>query len=304
MIEAPYEFLSEGTTCRGTLYTPESGSEAMQCIVMAHGFGLTHASGLAPFKEAFCKAGYAVFAFDYRHFGESDGQPRQTLSPRKEVNDWLAALEFVRQLDCIDAGRICLWGTSFSGGLVIEAAARDGSVQCTISQCPMMDGLASLLGVVGYAGITQGMRLTYHATADWIRRGLGLSPKYIASAGRPGELGMMTADDCQDGYLPLLADNARNYVAAGVSYAIPLFRPTNVASKVACPALLLICDTDTVAPASAAVKAAEKMPRAEVRHYPVGHFDVYRGEPLEQSIKDQIDFLGRHLPVNDQVPGM
>lgn len=293
MIETPLEFPSHGTTCRGVLYTPNADSRNLPCVVMAHGFGLTHASGLAPFKEAFCNAGYAVFAFDYRHFGESDGQPRQTLSPRKEVADWLAALSFARQLDRIDGSRICLWGTSFSGGLVIAAAAKDGSVQCTISQCPMVDGLASLLGVIGYAGVMQAMRLTYQGTVDWLRRGLGMSPRYIASAGRPGELGMMTAEDCQEGYVPLLADNASNYVAAGVSYTIPFFRPIRLASKVACPALVLICDHDTVAPASAAAKAAERMPNSEVKHYPVGHFDVYRGEALVQSIEDQLDFLAR-----------
>ncbi|MGF2733751.1 alpha/beta hydrolase [Marinobacter sp. DUT-1] len=296
MIETPLEFPSKGTTCRGVLYTPDAGSSNLPCIVMAHGFGLTHASGLAPFKEAFCKAGYAVFAFDYRHFGESDGQPRQALSPRKEVADWLAALNFARQVERIDGSRICLWGTSFSGGLVIAAAAQDGNVRCIISQCPMMDGLASLLGVVGYAGIMQAMRLTWHGTVDWIRRGLGMSPRYIASAGRPGELGMMTAEDCQEGYVPLLAENASNYVAAGVSYTIPLFRPTRLASKVTCPALVLICDHDTVAPAKAAAKAAEKMPNSEVKHYPLGHFDVYRGDALDQSIKDQLEFLGRQLP--------
>ncbi|MFO8140922.1 MAG: alpha/beta fold hydrolase [Marinobacter sp.] len=293
MIETPLEFPSHGTTCRGVLYTPNADSRNLPCVVMAHGFGLTHASGLAPFKEAFCNAGYAVFAFDYRHFGESDGQPRQTLSPRKEVADWLAALNFARQLDRIDGSRICLWGTSFSGGLVIAAAAKDGRVQCTISQCPMVDGLASLLGVIGYAGLMQAMRLTYHGTVDWLRRGLGMSPRYIASAGRPGELGMMTAEDCQEGYVPLLADNAVNYVAAGVSYTIPFFRPIRLASKVACPALVLICDHDTVAPASAAAKAAERMPNSEVKHYPVGHFDVYRGEALVQSIEDQLEFLSR-----------
>ena len=293
MIETPLEFPSDGTTCRGVLYTPNADTGNLPCVLMAHGFGLTHASGLAPFKEAFCKAGYAVFAFDYRHFGESDGQPRQTLSPRKEVTDWLAALDFARQMEGVDGNRICLWGTSFSGGLVIAAAAKDGNVQCTISQCPMVDGLASLLGVVGYAGLWQAVRLTYHGTVDWLRRGLGMSPRYIASAGRPGELGMMTAEDCQEGYVPLLADNASNEVAAGVSYAIPFFRPIRWASKVACPTLVLICDQDTVAPASAAAKAAARIPNAKVKHYPVGHFDVYRGEALVQSIEDQLEFLAR-----------
>ncbi|MBW4934182.1 alpha/beta fold hydrolase [Marinobacter sp. F4206] len=293
MIESPLEFPSHGTTCRGVLYTPDVDSRNLPCVVMAHGFGLTHASGLAPFKEAFCKAGYAVFAFDYRHFGESDGQPRQALSARKEVADWLAALNFVRQLDRIDGRRICLWGTSFSGGLVIAAAAKDGNVRCTIAQCPMMDGLASLMSVVDYAGPMQAVRLTWYGTVDWLRRGLGMSPRYIASAARPGELGMMTAEDCQEGYVPLLADNASNYVAAGVSYTFPFFRPIQSASKVACPALMLICDQDTVAPANVAAKAAERMPNAEVKHYPVGHFDVYQGEALEQSIEDQLDFLAR-----------
>lgn len=54
MIETPYEFLCDGTTCRGVLYTPDAGGKNLPCIVIAHGFALTHGSGLAPFKEAFC----------------------------------------------------------------------------------------------------------------------------------------------------------------------------------------------------------------------------------------------------------
>jgi pimeloyl-ACP methyl ester carboxylesterase len=297
MIETPYDFHSHNTICRGILYTPDNAKSGLPCIVMGHGFALTHASGLMPFKEAFCKAGYAVFAFDYRHFGESDGEPRQALNPWYETEDWLAAIYFVRQLDRVDKNRICLWGTSFSGGLVIVAAVKDGHVQCTISQCPMMDGMAAIIGVIGYAGVMHGIRLTYHATIDWLRRGLGMSPNYIQSAGRPGDLGMMTAEDSWDGYVPILASNNPNKVAAGVNYFIPFFRPTSYASQVNCPALVLICNKDTVAPASAAERAVAKMPNAEVKHYPVGHFDVYVGDALAQSLNDQLEFLGRRFPV-------
>lgn len=45
-----------------------------------------------------------------------------------------------------------------------------------------------------------------------------------------------------------------------------------------CPALLLLCEQDTVAPMAAAEKAAALMPQSEVRRYPVGHFDIYQGE--------------------------
>ncbi|WP_280523234.1 alpha/beta hydrolase [Rhodovulum imhoffii] len=293
------EFISNGTTCRGVLYLPEHTDGPHPCIVMAHGFGLTHDSGLMPFKEAFVEAGYAVFAFDYRTFGSSDGTPRDVMNPFHQVDDYLAALAHARSTEEVDAARIALWGTSFAGGLVTVAAARDGQVQATISQCPMMDGLAATAGLIGYAGIGQGMRLSWHATVDAVRSIFGARRRYVGAAGKPGDLAMMTADDCYDGYVPILADNANNRVAAIVSMYLPFFRPVSKAHKVTAPALLLICEKDTVAPAKVAKKAAEKMPTAETRLYDIGHFDVYTGKGFEMSLKDQIEFLGRVLPVRE-----
>jgi hypothetical protein len=106
----------------------------------------------------------------------------------------------------------------------------------------------------------------------------------------------MTAEDSWDGYVPILADNAPNKVAAGICALLPFFRPITYADKVRCPALVLLCEKDTVAPPAAALKAARRMQNAEIRQYAIGHFDVYRGEPLAVSIKDQLAFLGRVLP--------
>ena len=38
-------------------------------------------------------------------------------------------------------------------------------------------------------------------------------------------------------------------------------------------------------------------PRGEVKRYPVGHFDIYLGEPFEHAVADQTEFLVRHLGV-------
>lgn len=297
MLEQTLEFTSRNTICRGTLYRPETAHGNLPCIVMAHGFGLTHESGLAPFKKALCQAGYAVFAFDYRYFGDSDGKPRQLMTPKNEIGDYLSALNFARCLDGIDPGRMCLWGTSFSGGLVAAAAAKDGNVQCLICQCPMMDGMAATLQVIRYGGLRQLVKLSFHALIDLVRGAAGMRPHYVRSAGRPGEAAFMTAKDCFDGYLPLLADNAVNKVAARIGLYLPFFRPIAYARNVNCPALILVCRKDTVAPPSAALKAAARMPRAQIKHYPVGHFGIYNGGPLAISIKDQLDFLSLHLPV-------
>src|SRR5262245_34279357 len=235
------EFLSGRTKCRGTLYTPEAPSRALPCIVMAHGFAL-------------------------KHFGESGGVPRQVLNPWREIEDWLAAANDIRLVDGVDGGRICLWGTSFSGGLVTVAAAIDGSVQCIVSQCPMMDGAASVLEVMRYGGIGQGLRLSYHAAWDLLRRVMGRSPHYIGAVGHPGDVALMTAEDCWDGYVPILADNAPNKVVAGVGALLPFFRPIAYADKVKCPALVLICDKDAIAPTGLALKAVRRRKNDEVSH--------------------------------------
>jgi hypothetical protein len=39
------------------------------------------------------------------------------------------------------------------------------------------------------------------------------------------------------------------------------------------------------------------MPRVEIRHYPVGHFDVYLGSLRDEITATQAAFLERHLNV-------
>ena len=57
-----------------------------------------------------------------------------------------------------------------------------------------------------------------------------------------------------------------------------------------------IADRDAIAPAKAAQDAAWRATgRAEVRTYPIGHFDIYLGAPFERAIADQLHFLARHL---------
>jgi hypothetical protein len=58
-----------------------------------------------------------------------------------------------------------------------------------------------------------------------------------------------------------------------------------------------------VAPVKAAQDAAWRATgRAEVRTYPIGHFDIYTGEPFERAIADQLHFLRRHVnsPASDR----
>ena len=117
----PTTFLSGGTKCAVTVFRPDASAEKpMPAIVMAHGFGSPRALRLYAYAERFAAAGYAAVVFDYRGFGDSEGEPRQLLDVSMQHDDWKAALSFPRSLPGIDADKVVAWGTSFGGGHVLD----------------------------------------------------------------------------------------------------------------------------------------------------------------------------------------
>lgn len=289
-------FTSHGTTCRGWLDRPDdSAGRRIPLVLMAHGFGATREMHLEQYARRFNAAGYATLIFDYRHFGASDGEPRNLLDPFREIEDWLSALAFARAQPDIDTKRLALWGTSFAGGLVISVAARDGNVAATVSQCPMLDGLGSALEIARYDGPLGLLKLSAEGVVDGLRGLLGLAPAYVPIVAPPGSRGMMTTEDAWQKFPLLAPPGFRNEVTARTALKVPIFRPITDAARVKCPALFVVCDKDSVAPASIALKAAARIPKAEVVRFPVGHFDVYFGEDFERSVSAMDAFLRRHL---------
>ncbi|MFA4929012.1 MAG: alpha/beta fold hydrolase [Patulibacter sp.] len=287
-------FRSEGTTCAAWLYVPDSPQPG-PAIVMAHGLGAIRAMRLDAFAERFRAAGYACLVFDYRHFGDSDGEPRQLLSIGRQLEDWKAAIAFARQRPEIDPDRVVAWGTSFGGGHVIVTAAQDPRLAAAIAQCPFTDGIASGLSV---DPITSA-KVTARALRDVVASRTGRPPVMIATSGPPGSTALMTAADAEPGYLGLVPDAApfANQVAARVALAIMAHRPGRQAAKVRCPILFSVCDEDSVAPSGATLRHVARAPRGEIRRYPDGHFAIYSGDAFERVIADQIEFLQRHVPV-------
>ena len=120
-------FPSGEETCAAWLYLPD-GEGRVPGVVLAHGWTGVREQRLDVYAERFGGAGLAALVFDYRHFGASSGEPRQLLDIKRQLADWAAAITFVRSRADIDPERVALWGTSFSGGHVMETAARDHRV--------------------------------------------------------------------------------------------------------------------------------------------------------------------------------
>jgi len=287
-------FDSNGASCVGLFY--ESAyvdgvikGDSRPCVVMAHGFAGVKEMRLQAYASRFAEAGYHVLTFDYRHFGESGGEPRQILDIEKQHEDWRAAIAHVRDLDCVDPQKIILWGSSFSGGHVLKIAAEDKAIAAIISQVPHFSGLAS--GLSG--GIFHATKLALFGLVDQATVICGLSPYYIDAIGLPGDLAVMSSEGEYQGYMSLLPQEYefRNEVAARVCLQAVRYSPGKYLKKIAAPVLVQVGLNDKTTPAAATLRVCTNSKSVVTKRYNLGHFDVYVEPGFKVIINDQTEFL-------------
>jgi len=292
-------FQSAGTRCAAWLY-PAAGSDRARtpCVILAHGFSAVRDQRLDAFAERFAQAGLAALVFDYRHFGDSDGQPRQLLDIRGQLEDWRAAIAHARTLEHVDSARVAIWGTSFSGGHVIRIAAEDATLAAAVAQVPFVDGIATLRA----ASAAQALWLTREGLRDQLAAMRGRPPHTVAAVGPPKSRSVMNTPDAEPGMRAVTPPDTkwRNEVAARIGLRVGSYRPGRRAAQIRCPILFCVADNDQLTPPAPARKAAARAPRAELKRYPIGHFDIYVGEWFERAATDQGNFLSHHLLGQDR----
>ena len=142
------EFDAEGVTLRGWLYVPDGGGGPVPAVVMAHGLSAVKEMYLDSFAEVFAAGGLGALVFDNRNFGASDGEPRQEIDPWTQVRDYRHAITWAQTRPEVDADRIGVWGSSYSGGHVLVLGAIDKRIKCVASQVPLVTGMGNIQRLV------------------------------------------------------------------------------------------------------------------------------------------------------------
>lgn len=285
-------FDSGETYCSAWLYLPV-GVERPPVVVLGHGLGAIREMRLDAFAERFAAAGIAALAFTYRYLGDSGGQPRQLMSVSRQLQDWEAALAFVKGHSDLDGSRLAVWGSSFGGGHAITMASRHPELRAAVAQCPFTDGLASATAL----GVKGTLKVLPVVARDLTAKLTGSTPVMVPIAAEPGQPALMSAHDALPGYMALMPKGMKftNHLAARVIPEIVTYRPGRSASRIKCPILFCVSDTDTVTPAGRTLSLARRAPRGEIKRYVAGHFDFYTGEVFEQLAADQSRFLVKHM---------
>ncbi|MFC7225810.1 alpha/beta hydrolase [Salinirubellus salinus] len=287
---APTTFESAGTECAAWHYP---GDDAV--VVMAHGFAGTRRMRLPAYAETFAERGLGVLLFDYRTFGDSDGEPRNHVDPFRHVVDWEAAVDHARSLGY---DRLGVWGTSFSGGHALVTAARE-DVDAYVGQTPFYDGVRTLLHITKQSGLGFALEATKAGLDDTVRGLLGREPRYVPAVAQPGELAAMNTPGSDEGYRSMVPDELDeaewNKVTARFLLPLLLYRPVSSAADVECPAFVAAAREDQLVPGSAVEQTVERLADVERLWFDGDHFDVYTGEQFERVAGREADFLERHL---------
>ena len=294
MVKETLFFKSGKDKCAAVFYRPDESEGKVPCVVMGNGFSGTMDFALPDYAKSFTSSGLAVLAFDYRHFGESGGQPRQLVHIKRQLEDFHAAVHFARSIEVVDSERIAIWGSSLGGGHVFAVAAADPRITAVVSQVPFV-GVE--YGRSSPRSTQTTLKLFRVAIKDALGSILGFPPYLVPVIGNPGDIAIFTEPGTKEvmDAAAIKAPNWRNEAAARVLLSLPRYRPGKKSKYLAMPLLMCIAEKDTAGSVPLAIQAAEQAVRAEVRRYQVGHFDVYNGEALNQLASDEASFLRFHL---------
>jgi len=290
------DFESCGTRCAAWLFLPEASTSGKRppIVVMAHGFGGQREMRLPAFAERFAARGLAALVFDYRCFGDSDGEPRNLIDPRRHLADWHAAIEHAIALPQVDGKRLALWGTSFSGGHVLAVGSKVPGISAIVSQVPFVGFDPRSVKMP----LPQVARAVFAGLRDLARAARGASPYYVPIAGRPEEFAFLNTPDTMEAFQALVPPDSswQNRAPARILFQMNRYRPVRNAGQIAAPVLLIAAEEDSLIPIRGVEAASQRIPNCEyVPLAGTGHFEPYTGEVFERVVEREAEFLSKHL---------
>lgn len=284
-------FTSHGCNIAALLYKPENFDQNSKypTIVLCHGFAGFKEVLLPAYAEAFAKAGYVVLNFDYRGFGESEGE-RGRLVPKLQIEDIHSAIDYVAGLDFVDANKIGLWGTSYGGANAIIAAAQNDLVKCLTAQLTFGNGERVITGDM---------------SDEEKEKFIGMIDKMLTKKEKTGKEIMvplhkvLTDEQSKDFY----ERYSKEYDAFDIK--IPFLtvnetmshKPENYIGDLKIPVLIVASDTDSVNPVEESHILYEKAnePKELMVLNGISHYECYEGEPLQKILAKQIAWFDEYI---------
>ena len=122
-----------GLTLAADLYEPKEAEGKLAAIAVSGPFGATKEQSSGLYAMRMAERGFVTLAFDPSYTGESSGEPRRTASPDINTEDFMAAIDYLSQLENVNAKKIGIIGICGWGGIALNAAAADTRIKATVA---------------------------------------------------------------------------------------------------------------------------------------------------------------------------
>ncbi|MET4160089.1 alpha/beta fold hydrolase [Agromyces sp. PvR057] len=294
MITTNVEFYSSGDRLSAIWRTPETPGP-YRAIVQGPGWlGLKDAKLYVRYHEALVAAGFAVLIFDYRGFGDSEGD-RGILSPARQLQDLVNAVTYLTTRDDVIADAIGVFGTGGTGGgNAVLLADADPRVRAAVSQVPVADGTDWL-----HRMRQEHEWLAFLASLDEDRR-----LRVTTGSGRlvhPREEIMVPTPERRATTIKAdVDDRIPSAIPLSCAEEILAYRPIDAAARLATPLLVIGVEGDATTPTdhAEALYAAAKGPKQLIMQRHTTHYAAY-DRYWEQTTPRIVDWLDRHVQPSD-----
>lgn len=280
---------SQHQTLSGHLYLPNTEVSSLPLIILCHGFCGVKELLLPAFAQRFADQGYAALTFDYRGFGESEGEIGR-LVPQLQIEDIQAAIEWAGTQTNIDSNRIGLWGSSFGGANAIIAASQNPQVQCVVAQLTFADGETVITGEMQPEE----------------------KEKFVSTLTRMRDKKEKTGKEMMVPIAKVLSDpqsveffNQFKDDFPALTIKIPFLtvwetmnhKPVNALPNLNKPLLIVAAGEDGVNPLSESEKLFSQANEPKKLHVEQGatHYEVYSGEHFESVVQQELDWFNQYL---------
>jgi dipeptidyl aminopeptidase/acylaminoacyl peptidase len=285
-------FFSDGLRLAALLRLPDRATGPFPALVHPPGWlGLAGSNHYQPWHEGLTAAGYAVLAFDYRGFGESEG-PSGWVRPDWQIEDTLSAVTYLASLGDVNARQIGAYSMGGTGvGNAIIAAALDQRIRGVAGQTPVADGADWLHRMRREYEWVDFLRRLEADRRRWVLEGEGerVDPRQELMVAAPEREASGAKKDADAALRP-------DFYLRSAEYLLR-YRPLDHVAQIAPRGLLLTAvENDAVTPEDHAVALfqAAGRPKKLVRQTGTSHYASYvdNYEPLLAHI---VDWFGRCL---------
>ncbi|KPX51109.1 hypothetical protein ALQ57_02595 [Pseudomonas amygdali pv. hibisci] len=111
----------------GSLFIPKGSNPNIKApaIIVGHPMGAVKEQSANLYAQKMAEQGFVTLSLDLSFWGESEGLPRNAVSPDIYAEDFSAAVDFLGTQTFVDKNRIGVLGICGSGSFVISAAKID-----------------------------------------------------------------------------------------------------------------------------------------------------------------------------------